>query len=159
MGRAGPPPGATELRTGTTAAPGDSTAGVAAAGPPPKGQRGGDNGHASIALVHNGRILLTRERRQGASKLSLPGGKSNPGEIPREAREETGMQLSRPTRDRIAAIATWTPCRVGREVLHVGALHLADDDHDATVHTRFDHATANAQPPGARTRILSCMLG
>ena len=105
-------------------------------------------GTASVALVHKGRVLLTRETRKGETKLNLPGGKAEAGETlgataAREAHEETGMQLAARTRAAIAAIADWVKC--GASQGHAGALTLSDDDPDGTVHTRFDRAAANTQ--------------
>ena len=67
---------------------------------------------ASVALMHKGRVLLTRETRNGKSLLNLPGGKAEAGETlgqtaAREAHEETGKQLTARTLTAIAAIADW----------------------------------------------------
>ena len=37
-------------------------------------------GTASVALVHKGRVLLTREARGGKTLLNLPGGKAEAGD-------------------------------------------------------------------------------
>ena len=48
---------------------------------PPSGARKGAPGAvASVALVHRGRVLLTRETRGGKTRLNLPGGKVEAGE-------------------------------------------------------------------------------
>ena len=93
-----------------------STASVAG-GPPAKKPRHGSatpaaGAVASVALIHKGRVLLTRETRNGKSLLNLPGGKAEAGETlgqtaAREAHEETGKQLTARTRTAIAAIADW----------------------------------------------------
>ena len=134
-----------------------ASAGVAG-GPPAKKPRHGSTtpaagAVASVALVHKGRVLLTRETRNGKSMLNLPGGKGEAGETlgqtaAREAHEETGMQLTAPTRTAIAAINDWVEC--GANQGHAGALTLADDDPDGTVNTRFDRTAANAQT-GSKT--------
>ena len=103
---------------------------------------------ASVALIHKGRVLLTRETRNGKSLLNLPGGKGEAGETlgqtaAREAHEETGKQLTARTRTAITAIANWVKC--GANQGHAGALTLDDDDPDGTVDTRFDRTAANAQ--------------
>jgi 8-oxo-dGTP pyrophosphatase MutT (NUDIX family) len=129
-----------------------------AGGPPAKKQRHGTTaaagGTASVALVHKGRVLLTRETRKGKTLFNLPGGKGEAGETlgataAREAHEETGMQLTGRTRAAIAAIAHWVECGAGQG--RAGALTLADDDPDGAVDTRFDHAAANAQGGGSKT--------
>ena len=98
-------------------------------------------------------MLLTRETRSGKTMLNLPGGKAEAGETlgqtaAREAHEETGMQLTAPTRIAITAIADWVEC--GANQGHSGALTLADDNPDGTVDTRFDRTAANAQQ-GSKT--------
>ena len=108
---------------------------------------------ASVAIVHEGRMLMTREKRGRASKLSLLGGKARPGEThgvtaAREAHEETGRQLSASTRAAIASIPVWAECPPAHQ--HVGVLHLSEDDPDGSVHTRFNRAAANANP-GSKT--------
>jgi 8-oxo-dGTP pyrophosphatase MutT (NUDIX family) len=129
-----------------------------AGGPPAKKQRHGTTaaagGTASVALVHKGCVLLTRETRKGKTLFNLPGGKGEAGETlgataAREAHEETGMQLTERTRAAIAAIADWVECGAGQG--RAGALTLADDDPDGAVDTRFDHAAANAQGGGSKT--------
>ena len=129
-----------------------TTASVAG-GPPAKKPRHGSTTSAagavaSVALVHNGRVLLTRETRSGKTLLNLPGGKAEAGETlgqtaAREAHEETGKQLTARTRTAIAAIADWVEC--GSNQGRAGALTLADNDPDGTVDTRFDRTAANAQ--------------
>ena len=129
-----------------------ASAGVAG-GPPAKKTRHGSTtpaagAVASVALVHKGRVLLTRETRNGKSLLNLPGGKAEAGETlgqtaAREAHEETGKQLTARTRTAIAAIADWVEC--GSNQGRAGALTLADNDPDGTVDTRFDRTAANAQ--------------
>ena len=101
---------------------------------------------ASVAIVYNNAMLLTREKRGKVSKLSLPGGKALPGETygvtaAREANEETGRTLSQSTHAAIIAIPTWTEVRAASQ--HVGVLHL-EDEADATVHERFDRVAANS---------------
>ena len=102
-----------------TASSAVTTASVAG-GPPAKKPRHGSTtpaagAVASVALVHKGRVLLTRETRDGKSLLNLPGGKGEAGETlgqtaAREAHEETGKQLTERTRTAIAAIADWVEC-------------------------------------------------
>ena len=104
---------------------------------------------ASVAIIHKDHMLLIREKRGRASKLSLPGGKAQPGETygmtaAREACEETGRQLSEHTRAAITAIAKWTECAPARQ--HVAVMHLTEEDPDMTVHERFDRAAANDNP-------------
>ena len=130
-----------------------STASVAGGPPAKKPRRHGSTtpaagAVASVALVHKGRVLLTRETRNGKSLLNLPGGKAEPGEAlgqtaAREAHEETGKRLTARTRTAIAAIADWVEC--GANQGHAGALTLADDDPDGTVDVRFDRTAANDQ--------------
>ena len=98
---------------------------------------------ASVALVHTDQMLLVREKRGKASKLSLLGGKARPGETfaetaAREAYEETGGTLAARTREAIAAIPVWTACAVAHQ--HVGVLRLDDATLD------FDRAAANGNP-------------
>ena len=81
-----------------------TTASVAGGPPAKKPRRHGSTtpaagAVASVALVHKGRVLLTRETRGGKSLLNLPGGKAEAGETlgqtaAREAHEETGKQLT-----------------------------------------------------------------
>ena len=104
---------------------------------------------ASVAIIREDRMLLIREKRGRASKLSLPGGKAQPGETygmtaSREAYEETGRQLSELTRWAITNIAKWTECAPARQ--HVGVLYLTEDDPDTTVHGRFNRTLANDNP-------------
>ena len=66
-------------------AKGKQRASASVAGEPPaKKPRHGTTtvggGTASVALVHKGRVLLTRETRGGKTLLNLPGGKGEAGE-------------------------------------------------------------------------------
>ena len=102
---------------------------------------------ASVALVHKGHVLLTREKRNSKTLLNLPGGKGEAGETlgataAREAHEETGG-LTEQTRAAIVAISEWVVG--GANQGRVGVLRLSDDDPDGNVDTRFDSVAANAQ--------------
>jgi len=112
-----------------------------------------DSAMASVAIVYNGTMLLTREKRNNVSKLCLPGGKALPGETfaataAREAWEETRGQLSDATVEAIKAIKTWTEVRAASQ--HVGVLHLQDNE-DSDVHLRFHNVTAANSNPRSKT--------
>jgi len=53
---------------------------------------------ARAVIVHDGKLVVTRERRQGVEHLTLPGGRVQDGEsvseaLVREVAEETGVQI------------------------------------------------------------------
>ena len=56
------------------------TAGAPGPQPPSGARKGVPGAVASVALVHRGRVLLTRETRGGKTRLNLPGGKVEAGE-------------------------------------------------------------------------------
>ena len=101
---------------------------------------------ALAAIVYQGDLLLTREKRGRVSKLSLPGGKPMPGETlgqttAREANVETGFALSASTRSSIESITAWRECAPAQQ--HVGVLYLPDESPNGTIHERFNGGTAS----------------